>query len=179
MLYTYQLKLNSGEIIETKMELKIPRFGRFEYSNLAFQVINIDEFEVVFCREIHLLDFEHNYSVNMEQLLFQDRVIDFLKKRGYPVTPDELTEDKFQEIILELLAPYFTVEQEVWGTHFSGRRMKIDAIVTPKNTSEWRNKNIKFGIEFKKPLSTELNNRRETDVLVEIPMKLTRVFLFK
>lgn len=43
----------------------------------------------------------------------------------------------------------FNINREVWGTHFSGKRLRIDSILTPKDTTEWKNKNIALGVEFK------------------------------
>lgn len=44
---------------------------------------------------------------------------------------------------------HFNIQREVWGTHFSGKRLRIDAVLTPKDTSEWKNKNIALGVEYK------------------------------
>ncbi|NOT94192.1 hypothetical protein [Ferruginibacter sp.] len=55
----------------------------------------------------------------------------------------------FSKEILELLIDDFQIKTEVYGTHFSGKRLRIDAILKPKDTSKWKNKNISIGIEFK------------------------------
>lgn len=47
------------------------------------------------------------------------------------------------------LAPHFIVHEEAWGTHWSGKRVRIDAIVRPRDDSEWKTKAPKLGIEFK------------------------------
>lgn len=50
---------------------------------------------------------------------------------------------------LERLSPHFHIKQEVEGRHFSGKSVRIDAIVTPKASSEWKNDSVHLGIEFK------------------------------
>jgi len=46
--------------------------------------------------------------------------------------------------------------------------MKIDAILTPKDYGSWRNKEIRFGIEFKNPLNFETTGRRDSDVFAQL-----------
>lgn len=48
-----------------------------------------------------------------------------------------------------MLNKHFDVAEQVCGTHFSGARLRIDAIVKPKDNSRWKNPNVCFGIEFK------------------------------
>jgi len=47
------------------------------------------------------------------------------------------------------LSKHFYIEQEVTGKHFSGKNLRIDAIIRPKDTTNWANKDIAFGVEFK------------------------------
>ncbi len=54
--------------------------------------------------------------------------------------------------VLERLQPWFEIEREVTGTHCSGRRLRIDAIIRPRDTQLWRNPNVAFGLEFKMEL---------------------------
>lgn len=58
-------------------------------------------------------------------------------------------EREVKAAVLSRLAPHFHIFEEVWGTHWSGKRMRIDAIVTPKDDSGWKTKTPKLGIEFK------------------------------
>jgi len=58
-------------------------------------------------------------------------------------------EKVFSASVLDILSKHFFIEKEVFGTHFSGCRLRIDAVVKPKETSMWKNKNVAFGIEFK------------------------------
>lgn len=51
--------------------------------------------------------------------------------------------------VLSRLERHFDIFEEVWGTHWSGRRLRIDAIITPKDDSEWKTKSPRIGIEFK------------------------------
>ena len=62
-----------------------------------------------------------------------------------------MNEQEFSTRVLNRLNPHFNVETEIWGKHFDGRNKRIDAIITPKDKSQWLRKDIAFGIEFKKP----------------------------
>lgn len=50
---------------------------------------------------------------------------------------------------LALLEPYFVAETEVYGTHASGRRLRIDAILRPRDPQGWKDAGVAFGVEFK------------------------------
>jgi hypothetical protein len=51
--------------------------------------------------------------------------------------------------VLESLSAHFTVHEEVWGNHWSGKRIRIDAILVPKDDSLWKTKSPRLGVEFK------------------------------
>ena len=51
--------------------------------------------------------------------------------------------------VLDRLSPSFVIHEEVWGTHWSGKRLRIDAVVIPKDDSQWKTKSPRLGIEFK------------------------------
>ena len=48
------------------------------------------------------------------------------------------------------LQDHFYINEEVDGSGRWGRK-RIDMIITPKNKTLWKNKNISFGVEFKTP----------------------------
>lgn len=58
-------------------------------------------------------------------------------------------EREAKEPVLQRLSQHFHIHEEVWGTHWSGRRLRIDAIITPKDDSDWKTKSPHFGVEFK------------------------------
>lgn len=62
-----------------------------------------------------------------------------------------LLENRFIEQMMSVLDPYFHIEREVTGTHFSGARLRIDCVIRPKDVTRWKNKNVAFGVEFKSP----------------------------
>ena len=65
-------------------------------------------------------------------------------------------EDELKYHILDKLSPHFDIQQEVHGTQSNkGRNRRIDAVIMPKNTQDWANKNVKFGVEFKGSLHSE------------------------
>jgi hypothetical protein len=69
-------------------------------------------------------------------------------KRRSPL-PRFRDEADLAERAIACLAPYFHVQREVQGTHFSGRRLRIDAILRPRDTTGWRDPDPAFGVEFK------------------------------
>lgn len=58
-------------------------------------------------------------------------------------------EKDFSEKVLQDLSPYFNIETQVRGTHFSSTKLIVDAVLTPKDKSKWKDENVCFGIEFK------------------------------
>jgi hypothetical protein len=58
-------------------------------------------------------------------------------------------ESSVKRKVLDRLSRYFHIHEEVSGTHWSGKRMRIDAIITPIDDSGWKTKSPKLGIEFK------------------------------
>lgn len=60
-----------------------------------------------------------------------------------------LMEKDYKIQAFKILEPHFEIYQEVRGKHFSGKSMRLDAIVTPKIKEHWKNPNIALGIEFK------------------------------
>ncbi|CAH0998008.1 hypothetical protein EMA8858_04143 [Emticicia aquatica] len=58
-------------------------------------------------------------------------------------------EKEFKVEVKNTLSNDFDFYSEVQGTHFSGMRLRIDDIVVPKDISNWKNKKVAFGIEYK------------------------------
>lgn len=53
--------------------------------------------------------------------------------------------------VLNAVAPWFEVLQlEVPGTHWSGKRLRLDAVLRPRNSEAWFDDAPVFGVEFKK-----------------------------
>jgi hypothetical protein len=50
---------------------------------------------------------------------------------------------------LDRLSHNFHIFEQVEGRHWSGKRMRIDAIIKPKDDSEWMTKSPSLGLEFK------------------------------
>jgi hypothetical protein len=51
--------------------------------------------------------------------------------------------------VLDRLRHYFHVEEQVQGTHWSGKRLRIDAVLRPRESELWARPDVAFGIEFK------------------------------
>lgn len=60
-----------------------------------------------------------------------------------------MMELEFSAKILTRLEPYFNIRREWWGTCF-GNRVRIDALLKPKDPADWKNKEIIIGVEFKR-----------------------------
>lgn len=71
------------------------------------------------------------------------------------------TEPRLTEIVLKQLNPHFQLTPEVWGTHPSGERMRIDAIAVPRSIASWSRPDMALGIEFKAPSAHRADGTRE------------------
>jgi len=60
-------------------------------------------------------------------------------------------EEEYANDFFNRISNYFHVKREVWGTHWSGKKVRIDGLIKPKDNSGWKNKNIIFGVEVKYP----------------------------
>ena len=58
------------------------------------------------------------------------------------------------------LSPHFRIYPEVWGTHPTGKRLRIDAIAVPRDRELWARPDIALGIEFKAP-TDRFEDRRD------------------
>jgi len=52
--------------------------------------------------------------------------------------------------LFEKLEPHFYISREVVGTHYSGKRLRVDAVLRPRKTSDWKCKDTAFAIEIKR-----------------------------
>jgi len=78
-----------------------------------------------------------------------------------------VNEAAFQSAVLATLAPHFHVQREVGGTHFTGQRFALDAIVRPRITASWKNSKIALGIEFKDEIRLSGDTRNFTQWLAQ------------
>lgn len=61
-------------------------------------------------------------------------------------TPDGGLPDR----VLPLLEPHFHIHREVTGHHPIGKRLRIDAILVPRDSTDWARPDIALGVEFKR-----------------------------
>lgn len=59
------------------------------------------------------------------------------------------SEREMADRVLARLEPWFYVQREVAGKHCSGRRLRVDAIIRPRQADQWCNPAVAFGVEFK------------------------------
>lgn len=60
-----------------------------------------------------------------------------------------MSENTLKQQYLQELQEHFIVQEEVPGQHFSGKRMRLDAVLRPRNPQEWKNPKVALGVEFK------------------------------
>ena len=58
-------------------------------------------------------------------------------------------EKQFAKKVLQRLSKHFVIHEQAHGTHWSGRRLRIDAIIRPRDLSGWKGECPRFGVEFK------------------------------
>jgi hypothetical protein len=58
-------------------------------------------------------------------------------------------EKQFAKRVLQRLSKHFFIHEQAAGTHWSGRRLRIDAIIQPRDLSGWKDERPRFGVEFK------------------------------
>lgn len=76
---------------------------------------------------------------------------DYLAK-GYLPDLGSLPESEIAERVLSALDPHFEARREVCGTHCSGRRLRIDAVLWPRDPARWHDEKPVFAVEFKRPV---------------------------
>lgn len=75
-----------------------------------------------------------------------------LSRKTYAQLPEYLSEQAFVDATLEELAPHFHIEQQVWLEHWTGRRLRVDAILRPRESEAWKDEHPVFAVEFKMPM---------------------------
>jgi hypothetical protein len=60
-----------------------------------------------------------------------------------------MNEKAFCDEIFTILEPAFVIHRQVGGTHFTGAQFWLDAVVTPRDPTLWKNPKVALGIEFK------------------------------
>lgn len=66
-------------------------------------------------------------------------------------TPSFNSEQALADHVLDRLDPWFTVDPQVWGTACDGKRVRIDAVLRPRDPSSWKDADPAFAVEFKNP----------------------------
>ena len=60
------------------------------------------------------------------------------------------SEKDVSQKLIESLAKHFNIFKEVDGKHYTGKNVRIDAILKPKDASGWADKNVAIGLEIKR-----------------------------
>jgi hypothetical protein len=59
------------------------------------------------------------------------------------------SEESFIREWMPRIEKHFHVDREIEGKHFSGKTLRIDAVIRPRDTTGWANPNAALGLEFK------------------------------
>ena len=117
-----------------------------EGMNLALRLMQDDSSDVLESLLQHLKEFNEHQCDPPKSKHDIYEIAYRCMKQAAKIKGDE---SDVKRSVLSRLAPHFDVHEEVWGTHWSGKRIRIDAIVTPKDDSGWKTKRPSLGIEFK------------------------------
>jgi hypothetical protein len=74
-----------------------------------------------------------------------------MRLRSRIAIPPQRTEAELTTWVLGELAESFHIEREIRGSHCSGRKLRIDAVLRPIDASNWKDAEPAFGLEFKVP----------------------------
>mgnify|MGYP001206609391 CR=1 FL=1 len=84
-----------------------------------------------------------------------------IDERRLPLPPIE-TEAALATCVLDKLGTWCVVHEELQGTHWSGRRFRLDAALVPKDPEPWKDDRPAFGVEFKIADERSVDTRRFT-----------------
>jgi hypothetical protein len=59
------------------------------------------------------------------------------------------SEQDLADRVLAELSEWFHIDREVAGSHYRGRRLRLDAVLRPHDPSLWKDDDPFFGVEFK------------------------------
>ena len=63
-----------------------------------------------------------------------------------------MDERQLADKVLDRLGQHFHIAREVGGTHWGGSRLRLDAVLKPKDPSGWKGgDSVALGVEFKDP----------------------------
>jgi|GEM_PF-4209346 len=161
---------NTPTIIENPFQLN--KGNTFIFENIEYEVLTIiktsEEDMKIFCKRV-IGDKTHFSDISFKETDL-DYEIDFfncLKSYGIDLDKDRLTEQNLTEAFCSLFEKDFDIKHKVSGKHFSGKKVCIDLMLTPKDVSALRNKNISIGIEIKNPFTYGDNGRRNSDLYAQ------------
>lgn len=71
-----------------------------------------------------------------------------------------MKEREYRNKLIKILSNEWHIEKEVEGFSEIGGKCRVDLVITPKNTDEWKHKGIAFAVEIKSPykLKDDLND---------------------
>jgi hypothetical protein len=73
-----------------------------------------------------------------------------------PLSTAFRSEAALAEWVYQELEPYFVVHRQVGGTHCTGHRLRIDAVMRPRDSRGWTDPHPAFGVEIKNPAKADV-----------------------
>lgn len=77
---------------------------------------------------------------------------------GKPIGMSFASEAELSHAVLQRLEQHFHVDREVEGKHATGKPLRLDAVLRPRDASQWSRPDIAFGVEFKNVTSEDTCN---------------------
>ncbi|WP_141747177.1 hypothetical protein [Streptomyces agglomeratus] len=72
------------------------------------------------------------------------------KQKALPPTPGKFANEKeLAAFVLDKMAQWFHIEEQVKGRYWTGEKTRIDAVLRPQDPDPWFDENPAFGVEFK------------------------------
>jgi hypothetical protein len=163
--YAYSLANEDGTIQSVTFPVRLRSESEFYFGARTYEVLGgarIGSSETIACVEIRR---------NSEQVrrAVAASVVAFLNGRGFELQGlGTVTEEFIGHATLKILEAHFEVRSEIQGRHLvSGRPLRIDAILTPKNLAEWKNRTVAIGIEFKSHAGPRSKGNQEAAVMAQ------------
>lgn len=161
---------NTTTIIQNAFELK--KGSRFFYEKIEYGVIDIrktTEEDVI----AHCVNIDDNTIIN-ESIQYYENYDDYKSRffslfsyNGFILDEQSLSEKDLTEAFCKLFEKDFEIKKDVWGIHYTGKKVCLDLMLIPKDTSQLRNKKITIGIEVKNPFTYGSNGRRNSDLFAQ------------
>lgn len=157
-------------IVDNSFHLK--EGTHFYYENEKYCIDEIikssDEEETAYCTQTQENSIVETRRIVKESFVdYKFRLFSLFKSFGIILNENDITEQKLTDAFCTLFKNDFEIKKNVWGVHYSGKKVCLDLMLIPKDTSLLRNKKITIGIEIKNPFTYGDKGRRSSDLFAQ------------